>query len=624
MTTHEHTSIWRESLQRLLQDWQQVFTLHLAYTTLGIILFTPLVALISRLLLGLSDQPALADQDIAWFLLSPAGIAALVFLAGLTIAIIGFEQASLMTMGTGHAQGSHIGTSSALRFTALRAYSIFVFAVRLVVRVLLLTLPFVAASGAIAWFLLSTYDINYYLAEQPAEFWIAAVMIGLLLLAMLLILVSKLLAWSMALPLVLFAGIVPAKSFARSERLTRGHKRQLLKTLAIWALLVFIFSTLVLGIVQLLGSWLAPKFFDSIDWLVPVLGGLVALWMLGNFVVTVFAAGSLGYTLAGFYQQYCATEVHTDLGAMTREQPARGWRLSAPLLTLMLAAAVVSAILVGNWLVDGIQIKDTVTVVAHRGAAGRAPENTLASIRAAIEDASDWVEIDVQETVDGEVVVVHDSDFMKLAGVDLKVWDGTLEQIRDIDIGSWFDPQFSAERVPTLAEVLEEAKGKARVVIELKYYGHDQQLEQRVVDIVEQLGMTDEVAIMSLKYEGVQKIRALRPDWTIGLLSAKAIGDLSSLDVDFLAVAMGMASPGFVRRSHEQGKQVFVWTVNDAVSLSRMMSLGVDGVISDEPALAREVIADRAGLNSAERLLMHTAILFGKPEPQRHYRDESP
>jgi len=64
--------------------------------------------------------------------------------------------------------------------------------------------------------------------------------------------------------------------------------------------------------------------------------------------------------------------------------------------------------------------------------------------------------------------------------------------------------------------------------------------------------------------------------------------------------------------------------VNDAVSLSRMMSLGVDGVISDEPALARKVIADRAGLNSAERLLMHTAILFGKPEPQRHYRDESP
>ncbi len=129
---------------------------------------------------------------------------------------------------------------------------------------------------------------------------------------------------------------------------------------------------------------------------------------------------------------------------------------------------------------------------------------------------------------------------------------------------------------------------------------------------------------MSLNYAGIQKVRKLRPDWTIGLLSAKAIGNLAHLDVDFLAVAMGMVKPGFVHRSHTQGKQVFVWTVNDTISLSRMMSLGVDGVITDEPALARKVIADRAGLNPAERLLMHTAVLFGRPEPQRHYRDGSP
>ena len=624
MQTNKHNSIWKTSLRRLRQDWDQVFTTHLAYTALGIILFTPLVAVISRLLLGLSDQPALADQDIAWFLLSPAGIVALVVLAGLTIAILGVEQASLMTMGAGSVQGLNISTVAALRYTAARAHSILAFAIRLVVRVLLLTLPFLAATGAIALFLLTDYDINYYLSEQPVEFWIAAVMIGLLLLAMVLILLRKLLAWSMALPLVLFAGIAPAKSFAESERFTAGHKRKLIKVLVIWALLALILGVVILGVIQQLGSWVVPNFFDSIDWLVPVLGGFIALWMLGNFIVTVFTTGSLAYVLVTFYEQYGSSEQSAGLAAIAREQPTRSWKLSAPKLALILAAAAGSAILVGHWLLNGIQISDTVTVVAHRGAAGKAPENTLASIRQAITDGTDWVEIDVQETVDGEVVVIHDSDFMKLAGVNLKVWDGTLEQIRDIDVGSWFDPKFSAERVPTLAEVLEESRGKARVVIELKYYGHDQQLEQRVVDIVEQLGMTDEVAIMSLKYEGVQKIRALRPEWTIGLLSATAIGNLASLDVDFLAVAQGMATPGFVGRSHEQGKKVFVWTINDAVTLSRMMSLGVDGVITDEPALAREVMADRADLNPAERLLMHTAILFGKPEPQRLYRDESP
>ncbi|RLA03160.1 MAG: glycerophosphodiester phosphodiesterase [Gammaproteobacteria bacterium] len=624
MQTNKHDPIWKTSLQRLRQDWGPVFTTHLAYTALGIILFTPLIALMGRLLLSLSDQPALADQDIAWFLLSPAGIAGIVILAGLTIAILGVEQASLMTMGAGRAQGLSISTVAALRYTATRAHSIFAFAIRLVVRVLLLTLPFLAAAGAIALFLLTDYDINYYLSEQPVEFWIAAVMIGLLLLTMVLILVSKLFAWSMALPLVLFAGIAPAKSFAASERFTAGHRRQLIKVLAIWALLALVLGAVVLGVIQQLGAWVVPNFFDSIGWLVPVLGGFIALWMLGNFVVTVFTTGSLAYVLVAFYEQHGSTEESNGLAAIAREQPVNGWTLSAPKLVLILVVAAGSALLVGNWLLNGIQISDTVTVVAHRGAAGKAPENTLASIRQAIADGTDWVEIDVQETADGEVIVIHDSDFMKLASVNLKVWDGTLEQIRDIDIGSWFDPQFSAERVPTLAEVLDEAKGKAGVVIELKYYGHDQQLEQRVVDIVEQLDMVDEVAIMSLKYAGIQKIRALRPEWTIGLLSATAVGNLASLDVDFLAVAQGMATPGFVRRSREQGKKVFVWTINDSVTLSRMMSLGVDGVITDEPALAREVIAERADLNPAERLLMHTAILFGKPEPQRQYRDDSP
>ena len=171
-------------------------------------------------------------------------------------------------------------------------------------------------------------------------------------------------------------------------------------------------------------------------------------------------------------------------------------RLSRTRLVVAGIGGVIISFLVGAWLVNSIKPFDDVTIVAHRGAAGRAPENTRAAVRAALEDKTDWVEIDVQETVDGHVVVVHDSDFMKLAGTDLKVWDGTLEQIQQIDVGSWFGDEFSEERVPTLAQVLRESKGKAKVVIELKYYGHDDKLEQRVIDIVEQEEMVDDTAIM--------------------------------------------------------------------------------------------------------------------------------
>jgi glycerophosphoryl diester phosphodiesterase len=616
--------IWKTSLHRLRQDWQQVFTTHLAYTVLGFVIFAPLLGLLGRLLLKFSDKPALADQDIAWFLLSPPGIVALVLLTALLITIAGFQQATLMTLGAGKGQGMHLGTVNALRFTAAYARFIFSFALRLVVRVLLLTLPFLAIAGAIAWLLLTDYDINYYLNEQPPIFWVAAISIGLLLLAMLALLIHKLIGWSLALPLVLFAGVSPAQSFTESERITRWRRRQILRVLGLWALLAVLLGSVLLGIIQQLGAWLVPPFFDSIVWLVPVLGGFVVLWVFGNFLVTAFTSGSLAYLLVSCYEEFGPGTATPDMHALAQRDAARGWRLTKSRLALLMIGGIICAALLGHWLQQGIQTQDTVAVVAHRGAAGAAPENTLAAVRRALEDGTDWVEIDVQETVDGAVVVMHDSDFMKLAGNPLKVWDGTLAQVQDIDIGSWFGPAFSAERVPTLAAVLEEVRGKARLVIELKYYGHDQQLEQRVVDIVEQAGMADEIAIMSLKYKGIQKLRKLRPDWVVGLLSAKSIGNLASLDVDFLAVNTGMATPGFVRRAQERGKQVFVWTVNDRVSMFRMFSLGINGIITDEPAMAREVLEERVDMSAAERLLVHTAVLFGRPVPPGLYRDESP
>ena len=587
-------------------------------------LFAPLLSLVGWLLLKLADTPAIADQDIAWFLLSPPGLIALILFATLLITVLGFEQATLMTLGAGTAHGIRFGTLDCLHFTAAKAHQILSFSLRLVIRMLLLTLPFLVIAGAIAWSLLSEYDINYYLSEQPPNFWIAVAAIGLLLLVMLALLIYKLSGWSLALPLVLFAGSSPARSFIESNDITRGKRGAILSVLGFWALLAFLLGLLILGIVQQLGAWIVPAFYNSISLLVPVLGGFVALWVLGNFLVTVFTSGSFAYVLVGLYENNGPGIDETDLQRPTQRESSKGWQLTTPRLAVALPIGAVIAALIGYWLLQGIQVRDEVSVVAHRGAAGAAPENTLAAVRRANEDGTDWVEIDVQETVDGEVVVMHDSDFMKLAGNRLKVWDGTLEQIQEIDIGSWFAPEFSSERVPTLREVLAEVSGKSRLVIELKYYGHDEQLEQRVVDIVEQADMVDDVAIMSLNYAGMQKIRQLRPDWTIGLLSVKALGNLTRLDVDFLAVSTGMATPGFVRRAQKSGKQVFVWTINDAVTLSRVMSLGVDGIITDEPALAREVIGQRAEMSVMERLLVHTAVLFGRPVPAGVYRDESP
>ena len=115
---------------------------------------------------------------------------------------------------------------------------------------------------------------------------------------------------------------------------------------------------------------------------------------------------------------------------------------------------------------------------------------------------------------------------------------------------------------------------------------------------------------MSLKIPGVRKMHALEPDWPHGILAATALGDISALDADFLAVNTGQVSVGLIRRVHAEGKKLYVWTVDDPLTMTRMISMGVDGLITNEPDLARRVMEARNRLSAPERLLLWLSDRF--------------
>jgi len=212
------------------------------------------------------------------------------------------------------------------------------------------------------------------------------------------------------------------------------------------------------------------------------------------------------------------------------------------------------------------------------------------------------------------VLVAHDRDLMKVAHSPLQIWSSPAQQLREIDIGSYFSAQFQDERVPTLAEALEVCKGVSRMNIELKDYGKSQHLEERVVELVEAAGMQNDIVTMSLNRRMVENMKRLRPNWTAGLLAAKAIGEPSRLPFDFLAVESRMATRSFIRTAHAAHKPVYVWTVNDPQRMVRMIGLGADGLITDRPALAREVLARYAEMTQAERLLLFAMTQLGVRE----------
>lgn len=609
---------WREAWARRRGFVPVYLILRLA----SLALLAPAMGLVINLGVALSAQSALTDQEIARFLLSPLGFGAgLAVVAVLLVAeVLGFAvMTGVLLSGQARfwpALGDGLGRVLG------RAGALLVFAGLLVLRILALALPFVLAGLALAAWQLGDYDINYYLTRQPPEFlWTVAAGVALLL-AMAAVIVPRVSGWALALHLVVFERVAPGAAFAASAARMEGRTLRLKWRLALWLALRLGLGAALAGLAGLVLNLIPLQPGAGLRTALALTLAVAGVWMLAGLVLSATALGALVCLLAALYDRPPANDAAA--GAAPPPVPPRRLRAGLTLAGLALALMLAGGLWAGARLMALVQPRGDVAIIGHRGAAGSRPENTMAAVEQALAEGADWVEIDVQETADGEIAVFHDSDFMKLAGRDLKIWDATAADLAEIDIGSWFGPDYADARAPLLRDVLAVVKGRAGLLIELKYYGHDVDLENRVIALVEAAGMADQVAVMSLKYPAVQKMRALRPGWRSGVLAATAVGDLAGLDADFIAVNTALASRARIAAVQAAGKDFYVWTVNDPLAMSRMISKGVDGLITDEPALARKVLEIRAGLSTPERLALALAQILGLDMAGAEARDDSP
>ncbi len=599
----------------VFRNWKSLLATDIFYKVVAYIFLTPLLALLLRLFLWLSGNTVLADQDILFFVLGPVGLVGVIAIASVWLCIVALELAALMLiLATGESRKSTVRPIQAVQFALLNALPVVKVTLRMVAWSLVIAAPFLITVAAIYFGLLSDYDINYYLKERPPVF-VGSVAIAAVLAIVLAILLLRLFSrWFFALPLVLFENAKPSTALRLSGERTLGHRPRLLLWILVWYLITTMVSAVITSILLKFGQVVVPKAAGSLSTLVFAIGVSLLVWTLANVIINLFSTTFFAAMLIRLYQRFGCTEpIKLERHGIAPDRSKPRLRFSAIPVWAFCVIGIIAASGIGIYTFSTVRLDDDVSIVAHRGASHAAPENTMAAIRLAIEEGADWVEIDVQETADGEVAVFHDSDFMKLAGVNLKIWDATREDLKRIDIGSWLSPEFKDERVPLLTDLLAYCKGKVKVDIELKYYGHDKQLEQRVVDIVEAHDMATQVMVMSLKIESVRKMKSLRPGWKVGLLMSVTAGDLRKIDADFLAVNAGFADWAFIKRAHAIDKEVLVWTVNDPISMSNMIGRGVDGLITDKPGLARTVLKMRSELNAAERLLLELAGILGVP-----------
>jgi glycerophosphoryl diester phosphodiesterase len=490
---------WR-AVGDFLRAWPRLLAADVVYKVIAFILLTPLVSFALKLFMASKGSSVLADQDILFFVLSPVGLMALVVVGAVSLAILTLEQSCLMAIGFAETRDLHVRTVDALWYGARRSWPVLRLTFRIFVRVLLVALPFLAVSGAFYLLLLGEHDINFYLARRPPVFLVAAGVVAGLLAVMAVLIIRRLLSWAFALPLLLFEDTGPARSLKTSVERTKGHKRIVAATLVAWGAAATVLSAVPLAVVGTVGRWTVPRFAGSMVMLVIVMGGFVLLWGLLNLVVTLVNAAMFALLTVRLYDSFGSSpDAQLSIKAITEKlATSRRRRISIKWALAGLALAAVLAGVVGIILMNSVRPEDDVVVIAHRGAAGSAPENTLASVALAVEQGADIVEIDVQESADGKIVVVHDSDLMRVGGAAIKIWHATYDELLEVDVGTWYGPEFSGQRVPTLEQVLEICKGRSRVNIELKYYGHNERLEERVAEIVERMGMEDEIVLMSL------------------------------------------------------------------------------------------------------------------------------
>lgn len=318
-------------------------------------------------------------------------------------------------------------------------------------------------------------------------------------------------------------------------------------------------------------------FPDFITFLLPVILVVSALYLLGALATKLRpqSAGKLNWVYV---------KVHSWL-SRRRVYQRHPWMVRVLLLLMVMYSA--------DLYLRPLSREHQPWAIGHRGSA-YAIENTIEAVRQAAIAHADYAEIDVQLSADGIPVVYHDPTLTRLSGVNKKVEELTAEQLQSLTLRT--EGQYIKGKIPTLRQMIQTMKtweGETGLLIELKpVNGNQAELVEKVIEVVESENFAARSIFMSLDYEAVQSLQRQRPQWWIGYCVYGTAGEMDyriwNWNIDFLAVEESQISVSFLEQAGRAWMPIYVWTVDDYNKMSNYLDMGVSGLITNYPDLARE------------------------------------
>lgn len=613
----------------LRSSWRSVVLLWKPMAWWTIIVYALFTAILAPLLVALlnwgvfrGDRLIIGNDELLTWFFSPAGFSYL-FLA-LLIALIGIiiRFAGLFQILTDHMHNQNVSVRTTALQIAMKIHILVRLCVVTLFGAVLLISPLIIGLWVVYLIYLSAFDINYYTITTPPEWYQAMTWASI---------------WGgvwLIFSLIIVAGVLPAlpafldgkKSIYESLTevwdapftKTLRFLKSILVALSIWLTLRIILDASLIFIFIHLSGWIHSS-FESLRLIAFITGKYLFLSITIGSIISFFGFSMISVIITKFYYgQSHPSVVQTTPGLRLLTKKTLGfitWWTKPIRLLLLMGIIFTGAFVSSYFIIQSVPENKQVLNIAHRANALGAPENSIPALENSISIGADMVEIDVQLTSDGEVILLHDADLMRVTGDSRRIREISFEDLSELLLNTNQNIPNERRKIPTLNEVLDLTNEEINLLIELKYYGYYPELAERVVHLIREKEMQDQVSIMSMSIPAVRQVYDLAPEITLGYTSAAAAGDISGLPIDFLASFHQNITPQLVSTYSQNEQPVYAWTVNQTEDIILVIEKGVDGIITDNPVLAGEIISELNGLSRAERLLLQFGFLIVEGSP---------
>lgn len=423
--------------------------------------------------------------------------------------------------------------------------------------------------------------------------------LSLILITLYIILVIILLKWIYSIHYMVLEDNEFKQAKKSSKNLAKGNKlKDIVRIIFIQLIMYIMYITFIL--IGILIIYALNKILANIKILESIIITIIGLFIALSLIIFSILSNASSYALISALFYLHKTKINEEIKKIDyskldnddkKKNKFRYIVLIVVLLAIIGGSGFTYQVITGQANLN-IEFIRNMEITAHRGASKLYPENTMSAFRGAKELGADWIELDVQQTKDCQIVVSHDTNLKRVTDVNKNIIDLNYDEICKLDAGSFFSDEFKGEKIPLLEDVLKFAKeNKIRLNIELKPIGKEIDFEKQVIELIKKYNFENMCVITSQTYSVLENTKKIDSNIKTVYVMSIAIGNITDLEyADAFSVEASNVTDSLVSQVHNEGKELLVWTVNTEESINEMINMNVDNIITDNIVLGKELV----------------------------------